>query len=102
MQTEPVMTKIPAVKEAKIEALLRARVEAAGGLCLKITTLGRRGFPDRLVVLPGGRVVFVELKRPRGGKLRVHQIQYFKLLTALQVEACVVRSVQDIDELLNP
>jgi hypothetical protein len=101
MQVKSVMAKIPAVKEEKIEALLRARVEAAGGLCLKVTVLGRRGFPDRLAVLPGGRIVFVELKRPRGGKLRAHQIQYFKLLTSLSVEACVVRSIADIDDLLT-
>jgi hypothetical protein len=43
------------------------------GVCDKVTSLGRRGFFDRIAVLPGGRVFFVELKRPKGGRLSPHQ-----------------------------
>lgn len=49
--------------EKDIERKLVAGVETLGGLCFKI---GQDGWPDRLVVLEGGRVVWVELKRPTG------------------------------------
>lgn len=50
--------------ESKIEAALIRRVKALGGLCEKFTSPGRRSVPDRIVTLPGGRVIFVELKAP--------------------------------------
>lgn len=50
--------------EREIEAKFCARVKTLGGICEKFTSPGRRSVPDRLVILPGGRVIFVELKRP--------------------------------------
>ncbi len=50
--------------EKTIEAALVKRVAALGGLCEKFVSPGRRSVPDRLVSLPGGRIVFVELKAP--------------------------------------
>lgn len=50
--------------EKTLENQLRQAVERAGGLCLKWTCPGRRGVPDRMVLFPGGVLVFVELKRP--------------------------------------
>jgi hypothetical protein len=88
------------IKESAIERELCDRVAARGGLCLKVQTIGRRGFFDRLVVLRG-RVIFVELKRPRGGRLAAHQIWYIKAFTELGAMAVVVRSSRDIDRLLN-
>lgn len=55
--------------EKEIEAKLRKMVEAAGGLCLKWVCPGWSGVPDRIILLPGGWVVFVETKRPKGGRL---------------------------------
>ena len=55
-------------REKSIEAYLRRRVEEAGGVAFKFTAPGNDGVPDRLIILPGGRVTFVELKAP-GGRL---------------------------------
>ena len=88
------------IKEKLIEAELIARVTMAGGMCIKIAAIGRRGFFDRVVVLPKGRVIFVELKRPRGGRLSKHQIQYLDGFSALAIAIAVVRSSADIDRLL--
>jgi len=50
--------------ESKIEKALVKRVEALGGKCEQFSSPGRRAVPDRIVLLPGGVVVFVELKAP--------------------------------------
>lgn len=50
--------------EKKIEKYLVQSVEQIGGLCVKFPPLFFRGFPDRIVLLPDGLVVFVELKAP--------------------------------------
>jgi len=50
--------------EKTIEAALVTRVKALGGLCEKFVSPGRRSVPDRIVTMPGGRIVFIELKAP--------------------------------------
>lgn len=50
--------------ERDVERALVQRVKKLGGTAEKFTSPGRRSVPDRLVLLPGGRVVFVELKAP--------------------------------------
>lgn len=50
------------MKESKLERQLKREVESLGGKALKFTSPGLSGVPDRLVLLPGGRAVFVEMK----------------------------------------
>lgn len=50
--------------EKTIEMALVRRVKELGGMCEKFVSPGRRSVPDRLVTLPGGRVIFVEVKAP--------------------------------------
>lgn len=68
--------------ESKHEKDLREAVIKEGGLCIKLPASLYRGIPDRLILLPGGRVRFVELKRLRG-KPSVHQIRFRKILQHL-------------------
>lgn len=88
------------VKESVVEALLVERVEAIGGACCKVQVNGRRGFFDRIIVLPGGRIIFAECKRPRGGRLSEHQRQYAKGFRLLGAEVALIRNEVDIDRLL--
>jgi Holliday junction resolvase len=89
------------VKENKIERELRQRVEDHGGECIKVRAIGRRGFFDRVVTLPGGRVVFVEVKRPKGGKVSVHQRKYHERFAELGIAIALVKTSADIDALLK-
>jgi len=52
------------MNEGRIERRLKREVEKRGGRALKFTVLGRAGMQDRLVLLPGGKAVFVEMKAP--------------------------------------
>ena len=52
------------ILEGDLERALVKRVEKElGGMCEKFTS-GRRSVPDRIITLPGGRIIFVELKAP--------------------------------------
>lgn len=78
-------------RESSIEKNLVKQVKAAGGHAYKFVSPGRRGVPDRLVILPGGRVVFVECKAP-GQKPRPEQEREHKRLQALGVKVVVLDS----------
>lgn len=83
--------------EKDIEAKLRKLVEYRGGLCLKWVCPGWAGVPDRIVLLPGGRVIFVETKRPKGGRLGPMQLWWKKKLTDLGFAYWVVWDESHID-----
>lgn len=65
------------IRENVIENNLARRVEEMGGITYKLSPIGRINKPDRLVMLPGGKIIFVECKRPgeqpRQGQLREHE-----------------------------
>ena len=54
--------------ERDVERALVGMVKRHGGLCLKWVCPGWSGVPDRIVLLPGGHIFFVETKRPKGGR----------------------------------
>lgn len=53
-------------EKQKVEKPLIDGITRIGGKCHKFECPGRTGAPDRIVVLPRGKVVFVELKAPQG------------------------------------
>ena len=53
-------------REANVERSFCKRLREAGCLVYKFVSPGNDGVPDRIVVTPGGRVIFVELKTERG------------------------------------
>ena len=58
--------------EKEIESKLIKPVKGMGGLCLKFVTPGFTGVPDRIILLPGAHILFVETKKP-GKKERPRQ-----------------------------
>ena len=92
---------VKSVVEKVVEEELVRRVEAAGGVAEKVRVIGARGFFDRLVVLPGGNILFVELKRPKGGRVSHHQHARHEKYKKLGARVAIVRSLREIDSLLT-
>lgn len=88
------------MREADLEARLVRGVKAAGGLAYKFVSPGSVGVPDRLVVLPGGRVVFVELKAD-GGRLSRMQVYRIAQLRGLGAAVRVVKGAEDVKKFLD-
>ena len=86
--------------EKQIEQKLIKAVKALGGLCPKFTSPGFDGVPDRLVLLPKGRMAFVELKAP-GQKLRPLQVRRKRQLEQLGFLVYTVDNVLQIQEVLD-
>lgn len=82
--------------EKDIEKKLRLMVESYGGVCLKWVCPGWAGVPDRIILLPGGRVIFAETKRPKGGKLSELQKWWLDKLQSLGFLAGSVWSEADV------
>lgn len=68
--------------ERDIEKKLIRPVKNLGGLCLKFETPGFTGVPDRIILLPGRHILFVETKQP-GKKERARQLYVHGLLRAM-------------------
>lgn len=70
------------MRESVIERKLVTKVKKRGGLAVKFVSPGLDGVPDRLVLFPGGKMAFVELKAP-GKNMRPIQERRARQLTAL-------------------
>jgi Holliday junction resolvase len=88
------------MNEKRIEQHLVSRVKAQGGRAYKWVSPGHSGVPDRIVILPGGRVLAVECKRPGGKPTRLQELELARL-SALGIEAVVVDSIESIDSLME-
>lgn len=82
--------------EKEIEDKLRLAVEGHGGRCLKWSCPGWAGVPDRILLLPGGRIIFVETKRPKGGVLSARQKWWRRELQRLGFQCFVVWTMDDV------
>lgn len=87
------------MQEANIEKYLKKCVEQKGGLCLKFISASMRGLPDRIVLLPGGRIFFVEIKAPKQ-KPRSEQVRVHKLFEQLGAKVFVIDSKEKVKEVL--
>ena len=70
------------MRETAVEKHLTTEAKKRGGMSVKFVSPGLDGVPDRLVLLPGGKLAFVELKAP-GKKMRSLQVHRAKQLIAL-------------------
>ena len=70
------------MREKTLEQKLVKTVKEKGGVCPKLVSPGTDGMPDRMVLMPGGRIGFVEVKAP-GKKPRPLQESRIRLLRRL-------------------
>ena len=88
------------MREKEVEQNLVKAVRLAGGFCIKFTSPGFDGVPDRLVLLPKGRMAFIELKAP-GKKPRALQKRRMKQLSALGFPCYVVDNIDVIGGVID-
>ena len=87
------------VRERDVEAHLVKRVRELGGEIRKVSWVGRVNAPDRLVMLPGRRAVWVELKAP-GKRPTAQQIREHNRLRRLGELVEVVDTLEGVEDLL--
>ncbi len=94
-------------RERDIESYLVERVKALGGEVRKVQWVGRKGAPDRLVMLPcryaefgTGSCLWVELKAP-GEKVKPHQQREHERMRAMGQRVVVIDSFEGVDEVLK-
>lgn len=88
------------MREKSIEQKFREAVRNAGGLALKFTSPGWDGMPDRLALLPGGRMAFVEVKAP-GKKPRPLQLTRHRTLRQLGFRVYVLDDEKQIGGIID-
>jgi hypothetical protein len=88
------------MREKTVEQKLVAAVKGMGGLAPKFTSPGLDGVPDRLVLLPHGKMAFVELKTP-GKTLRPLQVRRKRQLEALGFQVYCVDRPEQIGGILD-
>ena len=89
------------VREESVETRLRKAVKARGGLCVKLNPVGVVGIPDRLVLLPGGVVAFVECKKPKNGRVARLQFWWRDKLVEMGFLHRFVWTKEDVDKLME-
>lgn len=88
------------MRESEIESRLRAEAKKMGGMAVKFTSPGLNGVPDRIVLLPGRKIAFVELKAP-GKKPRPLQIKRMRQLKSLGFPVYMVDGAEQIGGVLD-
>jgi hypothetical protein len=88
------------MREKDIEQKLLTAVKAYGGVCWKFTSPGTAGVPDRIVLMPHGKIAFVEVKAP-GEKPRPIQRLRIRTLRRLGFKAFVLDSPDQIGGIID-
>ena len=88
------------MREKQVEQKLVQAVRLAGGMCPKLVSPGTDGMPDRLVLLPGCRIGFVEVKAP-GKEPRPLQTQRHRQLRALGFPVFVLDDPEQVPQIVK-
>ena len=86
--------------EKEIEEKLRLSVKEHGGIALKFSSPGFDGMPDRLILLPNGKMAFAELKS-LGKKPRPLQLSRHRLLRRLGFKVYVIDGTGQIGGIID-
>lgn len=84
--------------EKYIERKLVAHVKGIGGMCLKLLPFQMNGLPDRICLLPMGRVLFVETKSKGDRPSKIQKVVHGKL-TKIGFPVMIVDNVEKIEKI---
>ncbi|MTI95405.1 MAG: VRR-NUC domain-containing protein [Firmicutes bacterium] len=84
------------MSEQKLERRFKREIERRGWRAFKFTSPGMAGMPDRIILIPGNRTFFAELKAP-GKKLRELQRKRINMLIAMGYPVYFIDSIDAID-----
>lgn len=87
-------------KEGRVQKYAKDRFEALGSLVRKLSYENRVGAPDLLVILPGGIVWFVEVKKDENTKPDPHQLREHERMRKRGANVFVVGSIKQVDTLI--
>lgn len=88
------------MREEEIERILRDQIRCMGGRAYKWVSPGNVGVPDRIVILPGRRPIFAELKTEIGRLSDLQKIQ-IRRLQELGQDVRVLRGLLEMDAFLQ-
>lgn len=88
------------MREKQIEQKLVQAVKAKGGICPKLVSPGLDGMPDRMILMPGGQITFVEVKAP-GKEPRPLQNMRLEQLRRLGFRAYVLDHTGQIQPIIE-
>ncbi|MDO4301237.1 MAG: VRR-NUC domain-containing protein [Clostridia bacterium] len=85
--------------ESTLEQSVGKYIKSLGGCTFKWVSPGATGVPDRICILPGGHVIFIELKRPgRKNGLSERQKKILRVLEGLGCKVWCINSLEDLKE----
>lgn len=88
------------MKEYAVEKHLVQKTQECGGICLKFISPGTAGVPDRIVILPGGKIGFAEMKAP-GKKPRRLQRNVLRKMYQLGCRVCVIDNPESAENFIR-
>lgn len=88
------------MRESKLERKLVREIKNRGGQAVKWVAPGERGVPDRIVIMPLGKIYFVELKG-EGGIVSQLQWRWLKRLIAWGHKAYILDCEEELDKFLK-
>jgi len=88
------------LREQEIEKYLRDEIKKVGGVAYKFVSPGNSGVPDRIVLLPGGEIHFIELKAP-GKKSTALQAGQQERISKLGFNVMVIDSKERVDAFIR-
>ena len=83
--------------ESTFERKLCEYIRSLGGKAYKWVSPGAPGVPDRIAILTGGRIIFIEVKRP--GLSDGLSIRQKKVIATLEGLGCIVWRISDMEDL---
>ena len=83
--------------ESKVEKHLVEGAANRGGMCIKLDASVYAGIPDRLLVLPGVQPRFVEVKRPKGGRVSARQDAWRVRLNTMSQDYSLLSTIEEVD-----